>query len=135
MIEGSHTRTFAAMAAEARRLAAAFRASGLKPGEVVSFQLPNWYEAMVVNLAAAMCGLVCNPIVPIYRDAEVRFILRDCKAKMLFVPDGVIFVMRLTSRSATYRFPWLSNASPDGETTPVANVVVTPEGEIRLIVS
>jgi acyl-CoA synthetase (AMP-forming)/AMP-acid ligase II len=86
VLEGQRGRTFAQLHEDAERLAAAFDASGLRSGDVVSFQLPNWIEAMVVNLAAAMRGLVCNPIVPIYRDAEVRHILRDCGAKMFFIP-------------------------------------------------
>lgn len=88
VVEGPNVRSFGALVNEARQLASAFEASGLKAGDVVSFQLPNWVEAMTVNLAAAMCGLVCNPIVPIYRDAEVRYILRDCDAKVFFVPQS-----------------------------------------------
>src|SRR5712671_191463 len=34
-----------------------------------------------------MTGTVINPIVPIYRSAEVEFILRDCRARVLFVPE------------------------------------------------
>jgi len=88
VVEGPNSRSFGALVSEAQQLASAFEASGLKAGDVVSFQLPNWVEAMTVNLAAAMCGLVCNPIVPIYRDAEVRYILRDCDAKVFFVPQS-----------------------------------------------
>jgi acyl-coenzyme A synthetase/AMP-(fatty) acid ligase len=87
VVEGDRSASFGALVAQASQLASAFRASGLKPGDVISFQLPNWMEAMAVNLAAAMCGLVCNPIVPIYRDAEVLYILRDCRAKMYFIPQ------------------------------------------------
>ena len=46
------------------------------PGDVISFQLPNWAETMAINLAAVLAGLVVNPIVPIYREAEVRYILQ-----------------------------------------------------------
>lgn len=71
---------------EAQALAASLAQRGLRPGQVVAFQLPNWIEAAVVNIAAAMLGLVVNPIVPIYRDKEVGEILADCGAKVLFVP-------------------------------------------------
>ena len=71
---------------EAQALAAGLSQRGLRPGQVVAFQLPNWIEAAVVNIAAAMLGLVVNPIVPIYRDKEVGEILADCGAKVLFVP-------------------------------------------------
>ena len=72
---------------EADRLTAAFAAAGLRPGDVVSFQLPNWTETMAINIAACASGMVVNPIVPIYREAEVRYILRDCRAKLFFIPE------------------------------------------------
>jgi hypothetical protein len=53
-------------------------------GDVVAFQLPNWREA-VLNLACALAGLG-QPIVPIYRDAELRVMLGDCGARALFPP-------------------------------------------------
>ena len=52
----------------------------------MSFELPNWPETVVIDLACAMLGLVCNPIIPIYRDAEVSYILRDAGTKAMFIP-------------------------------------------------
>ena len=72
--------------AQARALAGALQQLGLVAGDVISFQLPNWREAVVVDVAAAMLGLVCNPIIPIYRDAEVAYILKDAGTKVVFVP-------------------------------------------------
>lgn len=72
----------------ARELAAGLNVLGLKPGDVISYQLPNWWETMVIDLAACLSGLVCNPIVPIYREAEVGFILHDAHAKVFFVPSS-----------------------------------------------
>ena len=86
LIDGDRLITRDEVMEKARRLAAAFRRRGLEPGAVISFQLPNWHEASIVNLAAAMCGLVVNPLVPIYRDAEVGFMLKDCRSRILFVP-------------------------------------------------
>ncbi len=76
------------LVAAAERLATSLCARGLRPGDVVSFQLPNWIEAVVVDLAASMAGLVVNPIVPIYRDAEVELILADCGARAYFGPSS-----------------------------------------------
>lgn len=71
----------------ALKLLDALQARGLVPGDVVSFQLPNWYEAIIIELACAYGGLVCNPIVQIYRDAEVQHIVGDAKSRVLFVPQ------------------------------------------------
>jgi len=72
--------------AEAQALAAGLQDRGLVAGDVVSFQLPNWREAMAIDLACAMLGLVVAPIVPIYRDAELAYMLADSGAKAAFFP-------------------------------------------------
>jgi cyclohexanecarboxylate-CoA ligase len=56
-------------------------------GSVVSFMLPNWYEAVVIYLAATMAGMVANPILPSLRDRELLFILGDADTRMIFVPS------------------------------------------------
>ena len=77
--------TRAGLLRDAEALAVALADHGLIAGDVVSFQTPNWLEAAVINLAAALSGLVINPIVPIYRDAEVGMMLADCRARAFFV--------------------------------------------------
>ncbi len=85
-IEGGRNVTAAEMARQARALASALQRRGLVAGDVVSFELPNWPETVAIDLACAMLGLVCNPIIPIYRDAEVTYILRDAGTKAFFIP-------------------------------------------------
>ncbi|OKO78284.1 AMP-binding protein [Bradyrhizobium sp. AS23.2] len=78
--------TFGKALANAESLAGGLWQLGLRPGDVISFALPNWLEALAVDLAAALLGLVVNPIVPIYRDAEFGLILRHCRAKAIIIP-------------------------------------------------
>jgi cyclohexanecarboxylate-CoA ligase len=85
--DGRRAVTYAEALHEARGLAAGLWALGLRPGDVISFQLPNWIEAAVVDIAASLLGVIVNPIVPIYREFETSAIVRDCKARVLFVPD------------------------------------------------
>jgi acyl-CoA synthetase (AMP-forming)/AMP-acid ligase II len=105
VVEGERSASFGTLAAQANQLAAAFRAMGLQRGDVISFQLPNWIEAMVINVAACIAGLVVNPIVPIYRESEVRYILHDAGAKLFFIPqrfrnfDYPAMAMRLRSET------------------------------------
>ncbi len=87
LIEGSKHLTRGEAWEQALRLAGFFLHHGLKPGDVVAFQLPNWIEAAVLALAARMIGIVINPIPPIYRESELGYILADCGAKMIFVPE------------------------------------------------
>ena len=86
LIEGERRMTRGECHDQALRLAAWFQARGLRAGDVVSFQLPNWSEASVIALAARMLGLVINPIPPIYRESELAYILADCGSKLIFVP-------------------------------------------------
>ena len=74
---------------QARRLASSLSALGLRKGDVVSANLPNWREMAIINLACCALGLVINPIIPIYRDRELEFILKDAGSRMLFTPGGM----------------------------------------------
>jgi acyl-CoA synthetase (AMP-forming)/AMP-acid ligase II len=71
---------------EARRLVTLLRDTGLEPGAVVAFQLPNWREAVVSFAALAMGGFVAVPIVHIYGRKEVAFILEQCGAAAYVSP-------------------------------------------------
>jgi cyclohexanecarboxylate-CoA ligase len=105
VIEGGETLTFVELKDRALRMAAAMISLGIKPGDVVSLQLPNWHEAMALIVAAAMVGAVVNPIVPIYREVEVAFILADSNSKLLFIPhvfrsfDYTAMIGRLTEQN------------------------------------
>ncbi|HEX9832352.1 MAG TPA: AMP-binding protein, partial [Mycobacterium sp.] len=56
-------------------------------GSVVSFMLPNWYEAAVIYLGSTLAGMVVNPILPSLRDRELAFILSDADSRVIFVPS------------------------------------------------
>jgi cyclohexanecarboxylate-CoA ligase len=66
-------------------LASALQGIGIGVGDVVSWQLPNWIEAIVVHLATIRVGAISNPIVSIYRHAETKFILRQARSRIMFV--------------------------------------------------
>jgi len=87
-VEGEARMTRAELVAQAEALSSAMHARGLRAGDVISFQIPNWREAAVINLAAAMSGMVVNPIVPIYRDHEAKLMLGDCRARAFFVASS-----------------------------------------------
>jgi non-ribosomal peptide synthetase component E (peptide arylation enzyme) len=78
---------FAALDAAVDRVAAMLARLGVGRGDVVSFQLPNWLEAATVHHATARLGAVSNPIIPIYRGREVRFILGQARSRVFVVPD------------------------------------------------
>lgn len=82
-----HSLTYAALLADACALAASLQKLGIQKGEVLSFQLPNWIEACVINLAADLIGAIVSPIVPIYREGELLAMLGESQSRCLFVPS------------------------------------------------
>ncbi len=60
--------------------------SGVGPGDVVSFQLPNWWEFPVLHLACLKLGAVSNPLMVIFRQRELQFMLGLAETKVLVVP-------------------------------------------------
>lgn len=67
--------------------AAALAERGVRPGTVVSWQLPTTLETMVVMAALARLGAVQNPIIPILRESEVGFITGQLHTELLVVPQ------------------------------------------------
>jgi len=74
--------TFADVELQARRLAEGLRARGVKPGDAVAIQLPNWVEAAASFWASAFLGAVVVPIVHFYGRKELTHIIATAKPKV-----------------------------------------------------
>jgi cyclohexanecarboxylate-CoA ligase len=59
---------------------------GIGPQDIVAIQLPNWWEFVVTALACGRVGAVVNPLMPIFREHELGYMLRFSAAKLLVVP-------------------------------------------------
>lgn len=70
-----------------RELAGALHRLGVRAGDVVAIQVPNWVEGNLMFQATMLLGAVVLPIIHIYGPAEVSYILRESRAKVLVVPD------------------------------------------------
>jgi len=86
LVDGRGRHTWESLARAVDRVAHGLRAHGVEPGRVISCQLPNWNEAIVLFLAALRLGAVVNPIPPTYRASEVRFILGLLESQVAVVP-------------------------------------------------
>jgi cyclohexanecarboxylate-CoA ligase len=86
IVDGRGRYTWAALARAVERMAHGLRAHGVEPGGVISCQLPNWNEFVLVFLAASRLGAVVNPIPPTYRASELRFMLGLLESQVLIVP-------------------------------------------------
>jgi len=79
--------TFADVELQARRLAAGLRKRGVRPGDVVALQLPNWMEAAASFWASAFIGAVVVPIVHFYGRKELSHILATARPKVLITAE------------------------------------------------
>jgi cyclohexanecarboxylate-CoA ligase len=84
---GSVTRfTYRELAAMADRVAVGLARLGVGRNDIVACQLPNWWQFTVVYLACTRIGAVMNPLMHIFRERELSFMLKHGEAKMLIVP-------------------------------------------------
>ncbi len=79
--------TFREIDVMANNLASALYRKGIRKGDVLTCQLPDCCQLMAINLAAVKLGAVCNPIIPIYHEHEVEYILQCSGAKAIFIPE------------------------------------------------
>jgi cyclohexanecarboxylate-CoA ligase len=86
MVDGRGSCTWAELARVVERVAHGLAAHGVEPGRVIACQLPNWSEFVVLLLAAMRLGAVVNPIPPIYRASELRFMLGRLEAVAAIIP-------------------------------------------------
>lgn len=59
---------------------------GVGHGDVVAFQLPNWWEFVAVYLACVRVGAAANPLMPIFRRHELAFMLALAESKVFIAP-------------------------------------------------
>jgi cyclohexanecarboxylate-CoA ligase len=84
---GARELSWSELASESERIAEMLLLLGVAEGEAVAFQLPNRLEFLTVALATLRIGAVCEPLMPIFRERELRFMLQESAARVLFVPD------------------------------------------------
>jgi cyclohexanecarboxylate-CoA ligase len=78
--------TWRELNARVAAIASGLAARGVTKGEVVSFQLPNWWEFVAMHLACVRIGAISNPLMPIFRRRELSFMVHHGEAKILVVP-------------------------------------------------
>jgi cyclohexanecarboxylate-CoA ligase len=86
VVDGAVRVGFAELLARAQRVAAGLAGIGVRAGDVVAVQLPNWHETIVGYLAIARLGAVLTPVLPMHRERELAFVLREAEARVLVVP-------------------------------------------------
>ncbi|MBV2163564.1 MAG: cyclohexanecarboxylate-CoA ligase [Comamonas sp.] len=91
--------TYRTLAQMADRIAVGLSRLGVGKDDVVACQLPNWWQFTLVYLACSRIGAVMNPLMHIFRERELSFMLQHGEAKVMIVPKhfrGFDFEQMLT---------------------------------------
>jgi acyl-coenzyme A synthetase/AMP-(fatty) acid ligase len=84
--DGAQVHSYGELARDVSILSAWLAGRGVGPGDVVSIQLPNWYEFVVAAVATQQVGGVINPLLPIYRRKELLHAFTVAESKVVCTP-------------------------------------------------
>lgn len=87
MVDRHSSYTYRQFSDAVDRVALGLKAHGVQAGDVVSFQLPNWNEFVLLHFATTRLGAISNPLIPIYRDREIGYMVKEASSKVLVIPD------------------------------------------------
>ena len=134
--------TYRELGTMADRIAVGLSRLGVGQHDVVAMQLPNWWQFSLLYLACSRICAVLNPLMHIFRERELSFMLKHSEAKVLIVPKTFRgFDHEAMARSLQSELPSLQRVivvdseGPDGfdtlltrpewEREPDANAVLT----------
>lgn len=78
--------TYREMLHTANKISLGLKRLGVQKQDIVSCQLPNWWEFTLLYIACRRIGAVLNPLMPIFRERELSFMLKHTESKVLIVP-------------------------------------------------
>jgi acyl-CoA synthetase (AMP-forming)/AMP-acid ligase II len=136
------TLSFAGYRDAALRCAAALAARGVGEGTPVAWQLPTRIETMVLAAALARLSAVQVPLLPIHRERELGFALRQTRARLFFVPavfrgfDHAALAHRLARETPELEVVVVEGGLPEADPTdlPPAPAPCSPaEAPVRFV--
>ena len=79
--------TYRELSNMADRVAMGLTQLGVVKNDIVACQLPNWWQFTITYLACSRIGAVMNPLMHIFRERELSFMLKHGEAKVLIIPQ------------------------------------------------
>ena len=98
--------TYRELARMADRIAVGLTRLGVQKNDVVACQLPNWWQFTLLYLACSRIGAVINPLMHIFRERELNFMLKHGEAKVIIAPKtfrGFDFEQMITAIQPSLR--------------------------------
>jgi cyclohexanecarboxylate-CoA ligase len=84
LFDSTTSYTFAGLRDEALRVAVGLHRLGIRTGDRVAIQIPNWAEFGVLATAISRLGAVIVPVMQIYRTDECGYMLESANVKAVF---------------------------------------------------
>lgn len=78
--------TYREMLHTANKISLRLKRLGVQKQDIVSCQLPNWWEFTLLYIACRRIGAILNPLMPIFRERELSFMLKHTESKVFIVP-------------------------------------------------
>lgn len=78
--------TYREMLHTANKISLGLKRLGVQKQDIVSCQLPNWWEFTLLYIACRRIGVILNPLMPIFRERELSFMLKHTESKVFIVP-------------------------------------------------
>jgi long-chain acyl-CoA synthetase len=115
--QGEETLTWGETRARVLRIAAAFTALGLEPGETVALMMPNRTEHVLADLGVVHAGGVPTTFYATLAPEQVAYVAADCAARyaVLDGPDQLARWQPVLSRLPLLRAVIVLNDCPSGE--------------------
>lgn len=79
--------SFAELRERVDRIATTLLRLGVRPTEVVCFQLPNYWEFVALQLALVRIGAISCPLMPIFREREMKLMIQQSGCRFLIATD------------------------------------------------
>lgn len=89
LIDEAGIETLAQFKAHTDALAAGLLGLGVRQGDLVSVQLPNWREFAYMQVALSRIGAVIHPVHTVYRELEMRQLFQFCASDVVIVPEEI----------------------------------------------
>jgi acyl-coenzyme A synthetase/AMP-(fatty) acid ligase len=122
-LEGTRRTTYGQLAEDSRGVATALSQAGVGPGDVVSVQMPNWYETVAIDLGVLRLGAILNPLIPMYGAKDLNHMLGVGQTSVIVTPTRyrhADYAERVAAVSAALGRPVRHFQIPDPREDPAA---------------